>query len=103
MTQNTKTWLHGLVAAGITSFSTAASGLVVLPDVFNFSRPGLLNIVKLVTVPTAIAVFGYLKQSPLPALILSPGDKATLTDPVLAPDGSISGSSATLEKAPPAV
>lgn len=60
-------WFHGLLAAGISAFATAASGAIALPTVFTFDKNGLINMVKLATVPALLAVFGYLKASPLPA------------------------------------
>lgn len=102
LSSNIRVWLHGLLAAGITAFSTAASGAVTLPTVFNFSHDGFMNILKLTVVPTLLAVFGYLKQSPVPKLsILGPGDTATVKNPVLSPDGTLSGTSATLVKDSP--
>lgn len=62
-----KPWLHGLLAAAISAFSTAASGAIALPTVFSFTRDGFINMVKLAAVPAFLAVFAYLKQSPLPA------------------------------------
>ena len=99
LSTSTKIWLHGLVAAFISAFATAASGAIALPTVFSFTRYGLINMAKLAVVPAALAVFGYLKASPLPSL-MGPGDTATVKDPVISADGTISGSSATLQKAP---
>jgi hypothetical protein len=97
MTNNTRVWLHGLIAAFISAFSTAASGAIALPTVFNFTHDGVANMLKLSFVPAAVAVFTYLKQSPLPGLI-GPGDTATVKDPTIASDGTITGTSATLTK-----
>jgi hypothetical protein len=72
---NTKVWLHGLFAAAITAFSTSASGFLLLPTVFNFSHDGMINMLKVSAVPTFLAVFGYLKQSPLPPLNPENGQK----------------------------
>ncbi len=99
LSTNTRIWLHGLIAAAISAFSTAASGAIALPTVFSFDKNGLINMAKLSAVPAALAVFGYLKASPLPALI-GPGDTATVKNPVISPDGNITGTSATLTKAP---
>jgi hypothetical protein len=63
-----KVWLHGLVAAAVSAFASAASGAIALPMVFTFDKTGLLNMVKLATVPALLAVFAYLKSSPVPAL-----------------------------------
>jgi len=65
--KNTKIWFRGLLAAAITTFSTAASGAIALPTVFNFTHDGLMNILKLSIVPTATAVLGYLMKSPIPS------------------------------------
>jgi hypothetical protein len=68
---NLKVWIHGLAAAGISAFASAASGAIALPSVFTFDRTGLVNMVKLATVPAMLAVFAYLRSSPVPSL----GDK----------------------------
>lgn len=96
---NTQAWLRGLIAAFVSAFATAASGVIALPSVFNFSHNGLINMAKMAMVPAMVAVFTYLQKSPLPGL-LEPGDKAMVKDPVIAPDGTVTGSSATLVKAP---
>ena len=64
----TKAWLHGLFAAFISAFSSSASGFIALPSVFNFTKAGLFNMLKLSVVPAAVSVFAYLKQSPLPPI-----------------------------------
>ena len=63
-----KIWLHGLAAAAISAFASAASGAIALPSVFTFDRNGVVNMAKLATVPALLAVFAYLKSSPIPAL-----------------------------------
>ncbi len=98
MTTTTKAWIHGLVAAGIGAIATAASGVLALPTVFNFTHDGLMNVLKLTMVPTLLQVFAYLKQSPLPGAVIEPGDKASIQNPTIAPDGTITGTSATLQK-----
>ena len=65
---NIKVWLHGLAAAAISAFASAASGAIALPSVFTFDRNGFINMAKLATVPALLAVFAYLKSSPIPAL-----------------------------------
>lgn len=65
---NIKVWMHGLAAAAISAFATAASGTIALPGVFTFDKTGLVNMVKLATVPALLAVFAYLRSSPVPAL-----------------------------------
>jgi hypothetical protein len=68
MGNNTKVWLHGLFAGAIGSFSAAAGGVLTLPEVFNLSHDGLINLAKITLVPALLTVFAYLKQSPLPVL-----------------------------------
>ena len=68
---NLKIWIQGLAAAAISAFSSAASGAIALPTVFTFDQTGLLNMVKLATVPALLAVFAYLKSSPVPALTVT--------------------------------
>lgn len=63
-----KTWFLGLLAAAISAFATAASGFIALPTVFTLDRTGFINMGKLATVPALLAVFAYLKQSPVPAI-----------------------------------
>jgi hypothetical protein len=65
---NMKVWLHGLAAAAISAFASAASGSIALPSVFTFDRNGFINMAKLATMPALLAVFAYLKNSPVPAL-----------------------------------
>jgi hypothetical protein len=65
---NIKVWLHGLAAAAISAFASAASGAIALPSVFTLDRNGFINMAKLATVPALLAVFAYLKSSPVPAL-----------------------------------
>ena len=77
MSNNTKTWLHGLFAGAIGSFSTAAGGVLTLPGVFNFSHAGLINLGKIILIPTLLTIFAYLKQSPLPSLTLQETTETT--------------------------
>jgi hypothetical protein len=65
---NIKVWLHGLAAAAISAFASAASGAIALPGVFTFDRNGFINMAKPATVPALLAVFAYLKSSPVPPL-----------------------------------
>lgn len=98
---DTKVWLHGLFAAAISAFATAASGILTLPTVFNFTHDGIINMVKVAGVPAMFSAFTYLKQSPLPsAPVIGPGDNLSTQKPVIAPDGSITAESAILQKAP---
>ena len=76
---NWKVWLKGLAAAAISALSTAAGGALALPAVFNFSHDGLVNTAKIVFVPMLIAVFAYLKSSPLPPDTITVTDTKTIT------------------------
>jgi hypothetical protein len=97
---NTKAWLHGLFAAAISAFSTSASGILMLPTVFNFSHDGLINMLKVSGGPALFAAFTYLKQSPLPSPnLIGPGDTLKAINPTISATGNITADSATLEKA----
>ena len=73
MNKDTKTWLHGLIAALIGGFASAMdSGLalmIIAPDKFNLG-PALWKTLGTVTVLGILSglkvMFAYLKQSPVP-------------------------------------
>ena len=75
---NFNIWIHGLIAAFISAFATAASGAIALPTVFTFDKVGFINMLKLATVPALLAVFAYLKTSPVPALSVTTTTTATV-------------------------
>jgi hypothetical protein len=76
-----KVWFYGLAAAVISAFSTAAGAFIVMPNVFNFgSKESVGNAVKIVIVPTALAVFAYLKASPIPPLTATVDAKGNITN-----------------------
>jgi hypothetical protein len=66
MSPTARTWLHSLIAAGIGGASNAILGAIAMPDTFNFSHAGLINLVKIALVGAAVPVLTLLKQSPLP-------------------------------------
>ena len=100
MTDTTKVWLHGLGAAAIGSSSSSLATILVAPDRFNLtSLQGFGHVCIVALVSGAVAAAGYLAKSPLPPLVMGPGDIATLKNPSISPDGTISGDSATLTKA----
>lgn len=68
---NLKSWLHGLLAAAISAFATSATGFIALPTVFSLTRDGFANMFKMSVPPMMVAVFLYLKQSPLPGLTVT--------------------------------
>jgi hypothetical protein len=98
---NTRIWLHGLFAAFISTFATSASGFITLPTVFNFTHDGMINMVKLATVPALGAAFFYLKTSPLPPL-MQPGDQLAGKNVQMDVAGNLTADSAILTKAPDA-
>ena len=101
MNSTTRAWLHGLVAAAITSFATAANAVLAMPDTFNvYSEHGWANLGRIILVPTGISVFAYLKSSPLPgtAIPLQAGDTAQLKNVSVTKEG-ITADSANIQKA----
>lgn len=75
-----KAWIQGLVAAVISAFATAASGAIALPSVFSFDRIGLINMIKMATVPALLAAFAYLAKSPIWGVTINvpAGDNSTV-------------------------
>lgn len=67
MTSTAKAWVHSLAAAAIGGCSNAVLGAIAMPDTFNFTHAGLLNLGKIALVGTLVPVFTFLKQSPLPS------------------------------------
>lgn len=65
-----KIWLHGLLAAAVSAFASGASGAIAFPAVFTLDKHGFINMTKLATVPALLAVFAYLKSSPIPTLTI---------------------------------
>ena len=63
---NWKTWLHSLAAAAIGGASTAALTSFAIPDTFNFTHAGLINLGKVTLIGAIVPVLTLLKQSPLP-------------------------------------
>ena len=59
---NLKTWIHGMAAAAISAFASAASGAIALPTVFTFDRTGFLNMVKLATAVSYTHLDVYKRQ-----------------------------------------
>jgi zinc transporter ZupT len=66
MSERTKMWLKGLIAAVIGGAANAVSAVIAAPQTFNFSHEGLIAIAKLAAAGALIALIGYLKQSPVP-------------------------------------
>lgn len=101
MTDTTKVWLHGLGAAFVGAAASAIGPMLIAPDRFNLtSLAGLRSVFLASLISGGVAAAAFLRQSPLPPLI-GPGDKATVLNPTISSDGTITGDSATLQKAPP--
>ena len=66
MTNNARTWLYSLVAAGIGGASSSLLSTLAMPDAFNFTHTGLIHIAKAAVIGAAVPVLTLLKQSPLP-------------------------------------
>lgn len=66
MQHNVQVWLKGLIAAVVGAFSNSAVMLISAPEQFNLSKPGLILLGKTAAVSALVALFMYLKQSPVP-------------------------------------
>lgn len=66
MSNNTKTWLLALLAAGIGGMSSSLLSALAMPDAFNTSHIGLVHIGKAALIGAAVPVLTLLKQSPIP-------------------------------------
>ncbi|MBV6342820.1 hypothetical protein [Candidatus Magnetobacterium casense] len=60
-----RTWLKGLVSAGIGAAANSVTVMIVAPETFNINE-GLPKLGAVAAVSALVAVAGYLKQSPLP-------------------------------------
>ena len=61
-----KLWLRGLISVIVGGAANAVAAVYVVPDTFNFTGDGFSNLLKLAGAGAVIALFAYLKQSPLP-------------------------------------
>ena len=77
MNQQVKNWLHGIGAALIGTFSTAAVGALTMPGVFNFTHAGMINFLKICMAPALVSVFAYLQKSPLPGDVTAVAQQIT--------------------------
>lgn len=66
MSYNTRKWIHGIISALITGFTTAFTTLVVAPETFNATPEGIKKTLIVAGVSAALSVANYLKQFPLP-------------------------------------
>ncbi len=60
-------WLKGLLAAVIGGAANSVTAVFIAPDKFNFSHDGLIALAKLAGAGALLALFMYLKQSPVPS------------------------------------
>lgn len=83
MTQNTKTWLHGLFAALIGGGAGAVSSGIAIQFVSPQSALHTLELMGAAFVTSGLlAAFGYLKQSPLPTETLQVTEQTIKTSTV---------------------
>lgn len=66
LNQGVEVWLKGLFAAIIGAIANSGVNMVAAPDQFNFSHAGLVLLAKTAGASALLALFMYLKQSPLP-------------------------------------
>jgi hypothetical protein len=69
---NWKTWLNSIFAAAIGGASNAVLGVFVMPDTFNFTHAGLVNLGKVAFMGAIVPVLTLLKQSPIPGSVTDP-------------------------------
>jgi hypothetical protein len=69
---NLKAWLHSLAAAAIGGASTALLSAGFMPETFNFSHQGLINVAKVAFCGAIVPVLTLLKQSPVPGSVTDP-------------------------------
>ena len=60
-------WLKGLLAAIIGGAANSVTAAFIDPEHFNFSHDGLIALAKLAGAGALLALFMYLKQSPVPS------------------------------------
>jgi hypothetical protein len=75
----TKAWLHSLAAAAIGGAASAVLTPIAMPDTFNFSHDGLINIAKIAIIGAIVPVLTLLKQSPLPTAEVTATTTVTTT------------------------
>lgn len=68
--ENWLVWFKGLLSAIISGCATGVSLVIVKPEVFNFSQGGLKNLITVMIVSGIIGAANYIKNSPLPILLL---------------------------------
>jgi hypothetical protein len=91
MKLQTRQWIHGILAAASGALASAVSGIVTMPDIFNFSHEGRIRLAKLIIVPTIGAVAFYIKQFPTPEDVKIVAKEST----AISPDGTVTASSST--------
>lgn len=79
MSTTTKAWLYSLVSATIGGFASAGLSALAMPDVFNFSHSGWVNLGKALFIGAIVPALTILKQSPLPPDSISSSTTVTNT------------------------
>jgi hypothetical protein len=74
--------MYTLIAAGIGGASNALLGAIAMPDTFNFTHQGLVNLGKIALVGALVPMLTYLKQSPLPATTVTATQTTSVTQEV---------------------
>lgn len=63
--------MQSLLAAAIGGGANAMLGAIAMPDTFNLTHAGLLNLAKITVIGILVPVLTLLKQSPLPTTTAS--------------------------------
>lgn len=82
MNETANAWLHSLLAAAIGGASNALLGAAAMPDTFNFTHQGWINLGKLAAMGAIVPVLTLLKQSPLPASSVTATQTTSVTEEV---------------------
>lgn len=61
-------WKHGLISATILGVAHSIPAYVVAPEVFNFSKAGIVKLVSIILASGILGACTYLIKSPLPPL-----------------------------------
>lgn len=63
--KNIRTWVYGLISAGIGAAANTVTVMIVAPETFNIHE-GLNKVFMVAGISALVAVCNYLKKSPLP-------------------------------------
>jgi hypothetical protein len=82
MTSTARTWLTSIIAAAVGGAANAVLGVIAMPDTFNFTHTGWVNIGKTALIGALIPVLTLLKQSPIPSAEITTTTTAKVTTSV---------------------